>query len=143
MRREDEFRRFTVGRGYEGNSRNRIWVMVIAVCALLFTACSGVGKEKLAEATAMPRKTEKVQEQPKPSDVKLINGVEYIYGRNRRWPTVQGEPEYVWIRKDQDSPGLLESLKQPSATEEKEREDLKRRIERLEAELKKLDATAR
>ena len=40
----------------------------------------------------------------------MVNGVEYIYGKNRRWPSLAGVPGYVWIRKDQYSPGVFESV---------------------------------
>jgi hypothetical protein len=74
---------------------------------------------------------------PQLGAIKLMNGVEYIYARNVRWTPASQEPEYVWVRKDLYSPGLIASLNQPSMAERKELDQLRERIERLEAELKK------
>lgn len=82
-------------------------------------------------------KGEKVEEEaPKPGDIKVIDGIEYIYARNRRFMLSPYEPEYVWIRKDQYSPSLGETLALGFGVT-KEREELEKRIAKLEEELKK------
>jgi hypothetical protein len=78
-----------------------------------------------------------VTAEPQPGTIKMVHGVAYIYAKNRRWMPVASEPEYVWMRKDMYSPGLLYSIKESSEAEKKEIDQLKERIERLEAELKK------
>jgi hypothetical protein len=77
--------------------------------------------------------------EPKPGDIKVVDGVEYIYARNRRWVmNPLSEPENVWIRKDQYSPGIMEGLVSSAAgTSKKERTAMEDRIAKLEEELKK------
>jgi len=75
---------------------------------------------------------------PQPGDLKTVEGVEYIYGKNVRWPTMPGEPEYVWVRKDQYGSRAFDSLRDALA-DKKEMEELTGRIERLEREIKRLD----
>ncbi len=68
--------------------------------------------------------------------------MEYIYGKNVRWPTLPGEPEYVWVRKDQYASRAFDSLRDALSEQSDDRreiEELERRIERLEREIKRLD----
>jgi len=82
-------------------------------------------------------KGERIEEDaPKPGDIKVIDGIEYIYARNRRYMLTPYEPEYVWIRKDQYSPSLGETLALGFGVT-REREELEKRIAKLEEELKK------
>ncbi|OPY71013.1 MAG: hypothetical protein A4E57_00014 [Syntrophorhabdaceae bacterium PtaU1.Bin034] len=117
--------------------------LIILVLVLLLVSCSMPFGKKKAEAPATPQKSEKgekVQEtEAKPGDVKLVDGVEYIYAKNRRFQLTPYEPEYLWIRKDQYSPGLFESITAGSG--KKEREELERRMAKLEEELKKKGMT--
>jgi signal peptidase I len=83
------------------------------------------------------QKGEKIEEaEPKPGDIKVVDGVEYIYVRNRRYMLSPYEPEYVWVRKDQYRPSLGDALSQVF-TERQERQELEKRIAKLEEELKK------
>lgn len=78
--------------------------------------------------------------EPQLGDIKVIDGVEYIYVRNRKYMLTPYEPAYVWIRKDQYSPGIGEALSFSvggSAPSKKEREELEKRIAKLEEEMKK------
>jgi hypothetical protein len=117
--------------------------LIILILVLLLVSCSMPFGKKKAEAPAAPQKSEKgekVQEtEAKPGDVKLVDGVEYIYAKNRRFQLTPYEPEYLWIRKDQYSPGLFESITAGSG--KKEREELERRMAKLEEELKKKGMT--
>ncbi|HOP85188.1 MAG TPA: hypothetical protein PLM71_00085 [Syntrophorhabdaceae bacterium] len=102
---------------------------------LLFS-CGSIFSKKKEKDAAAKQKTEKVEDlEPKPGDIKVIDGVEYIYAKNRRYMLTPNEPEYVWIRKDQYSPGIIQSL--ISAAQTKENVELKSRISKLEEELKK------
>ena len=83
-------------------------------------------------------------EEPKPGDVKIMGGIEFIYGKNVRWPTMPGEPEYKWIRKDQYASRPFDTLADSlsdRAKDKKEIEDLQKRLDRLEQEIKGLDDT--
>ncbi len=87
-------------------------------------------------------KMEKIDEsgETKPGDIKIVDGVEYIYVSNRRYMYTPYEPEYVWVRKDQYSPRMGEGLltrKSETAAQKKERESMERRIAQLEEDLKK------
>ena len=78
---------------------------------------------------------------PNPGTIKSVDGVEYIYGKNRRFRNLPEEPEYVWIRKDQYRPRPFDALQDSlsnSADNRKEIEDLEKRIARLEAEIRGL-----
>jgi hypothetical protein len=132
--------------------------LLLLIILPLLLSCSlpfGLGKGKSdpaaakKEATAAktdkgkPAKTDKgerVEEaaEPKPGDVKVVDGVEYIYTRNRRFQLTPHEPEYVWLRKDQYSPGIFESLTEGG---KKERQELEKRMAKLEEELKKKGLT--
>lgn len=105
--------------------------VLVALCGLLLISCATTQNEKTASA---PQKV--VTTEPQLGAIKMINGIEYVYSKNRRWQSIPGEPEYVWVRKDLYSPRLFDSLKEP-ATERKELDRLKERIEQLEKELNK------
>ena len=118
------------------------WILAAVLTVLLpaLFSCGSVGTDTAAmngDVRKEPARTE--QKEPQPGDVKVVNGIEYIYGRNVRWMKEPYEPEYVWVRKDHYSPGLFESIRQ-STDKKKEFEDLKKRIEILEKELKKAEA---
>lgn len=76
--------------------------------------------------------------EPSLGDIKVIDGVEYIYTRNRKYMLTPYEPPYVWIRKDQYTPGIGEALSfGVGGPSKKERDELEKRIAKLEEELKK------
>jgi hypothetical protein len=86
------------------------------------------------------RTLERIDEaQAQPGDIKVIDGVEYIYARNKRYMSTPDEPEYAWIRKDLYTPGLGEAL---LSIGKKEREEMEKRIAKLEADLKKKGLSA-
>ncbi len=97
------------------------------------------GKKKADQAPQKSAKGERIDagSEPKPGDIKLVEGIEYIYARNRKFNVMAGEPEYIWYRKDQYSPGLFETLKGNIGTgDKKERTELEKRIAKLEGDLK-------
>lgn len=95
-------------------------------------------QQKKSEPTKAAQKSERIEEaEPKPGDINVIDGVEYIYARNRRYMLTPYEPEYVWIRKDEYSPGMFESLAKTLSGNEKEQKQLEDRIAKLEEDLKK------
>lgn len=111
-------------------------MICLFISLLLLFGCGSIFSKKKDKDTATKQKTEKVEDsEPKPGDIKVIDGVEYIYARNRRYMLTPNEPEYVWIRKDQYSPGIIQSL--VSSAQKKESDELKKRIAKLEEELKK------
>jgi hypothetical protein len=109
-------------------------VLVIASCSLPF------GKKKPDQTQQKAAKGDRIDapSEPKPGDIKLVDGVEYIYAKNRRFNNVPGEPEYIWYRKDQYSPGLFETITGNIAGsgDKKERAELEKRVAKLEGDLK-------
>jgi len=122
---------------------------IILFLALTFLSCSYIPftkkKEdkpatttKSAQTKGEKEKVDKVEAgDQKPGDIKVIDGVEYIYARNRRYMVSPYEPEYVWIRKDQYSPGLGEGLLSGGAASKKDRDEMEKRLAKLEEELRK------
>lgn len=96
-------------------------------------------KEAAQEVDKRGEKLEKVDESaPKPGDIKVVDGVEYIYASNRRYMYSPYEPEYIWIRKDQYSPRIGEGLLSGGGgMGKKEKEEFEKRMAKLEEELKK------
>jgi hypothetical protein len=121
--------------------------LIVPFIVLALASCSYipfVGKKDSSVQQKKPQepksvdKGEKVEPgEPKPGDIKIIDGIEYIYAQNRRFMLTPYEPENVWIRKDEYSPGMLESLGRRFSGDEKERKQLEERIAKLEEDLKK------
>lgn len=116
----------------------------IALLLILFLAsCSFWPFSSKKSSDAETKKTAKagtVQPkagEPKPGDINVVDGIEYIYAKNRRYMTTPYEPEYVWVRKDQYSPGLFDSLRSRAPGPTKEEKEMEARIARLEEDLKK------
>jgi hypothetical protein len=121
-------------------------IIIIFLAALFLTSCSYLPFTKKKDTVTKTDEKKPVQKkvdieevkEPKPGDIKVIDGVEYIYARNRRWMLFASEPENVWIRKDQYSPGIIESMMSSAAgTSKKEKTVMEERIAKLEEELKK------
>lgn len=122
-------------------------VLLISFSLIVFASCVSnpfaSKKDKGAgapTAEAKQRQTDKGtrigEEAPKPGDIKVIDGIEYIYARNKRFMFTPYEPEYVWVRKDQYSPGIGENLLTRGAST-KEQKELEQRLAKLEEEMKK------
>jgi hypothetical protein len=119
-------------------------ILPLAVLLLSINlSCAVAPQQEGSQSTGKVRPDVASVAQPKPGDLKTVDGVEYIYGKNVRWPTMPYEPEYVWVRRDQYASRLFDSLTEAlsnRADDRKEIEELQRRIERLEKEINKLDA---
>lgn len=119
--------------------------LLILILALVLASCSSIPflKKKTDSAgktttQAQTDKTARIEDQaPKPGDIKLIDGVEYIYARNRRFMFTPYEPEYVWIRKDEYAPRMGENLLSRGSMGTKERQELEKRMAKLEEEMRK------
>jgi hypothetical protein len=81
---------------------------------------------------------------PKPGDVRLIDGKEYIYAGNRKFGITPNEPQYQWVPKDEYAPGVFDSvagrLTGQNPAEKKERAELQQRMAKLEEDLKQKKA---
>ena len=121
----------------------------ILLCSLLLLSCtylSFANRDAAADSQKTTVKAEAAQKQqeaePKPGDIRVIDGVEYIYAKNRRYMSQPYEPEYVWTRRDQYTPGLSDSLRSRSPSPTKEEKEMEARIAKLEDELKKRGASS-
>lgn len=115
--------------------------IVLLLLASMAVSCNSLPFIKKKEAapqsqTKAEQATRIDEEAPKPGDIKVIDGVEYIYARNRKFMYTPYEPEYVWIRKDQYSPRIGEDIL-GARTATKEQKELEKRLGKLEEELKK------
>lgn len=120
--------------------------LIVLLIALSLVSCSTnpFAKKKDESTGATGSETKKGQSQkttqigeeaPKPGDIKVLDGVEYIYARNKRWQFTPYEPEYMWIRKDQYSPGWGENLL--TRGKSKDQKELETRLAKIEEEMKK------
>ena len=115
-------------------------LLIILLVCLLASCSIPFGKKKVDETATKTDKGQKIEDdQPKPGDIKMVDGVEYIYAKNRRFAQAPYEPEYVWVRKDQYSPGIFDTLtgKASAGMNKQERDELEKRMARLEEDLKK------
>lgn len=119
------------------------YIVLLISLSLVSCASNPFASKKEAKTTStsgakqeQPQSFARVgEEAPKPGDIKVIDGVEYIYARNRRFMFTPYEPEYVWIRKDQYSPRIGEDLMGRGST--KEQKELEKRLAKMEEEMKK------
>jgi hypothetical protein len=111
---------------------------LIAICmALLLVSCSGAAKNKtkIDEARKYLEDAEKARKSgPLEGDVRVIDGEEYVYGKNVKYMTSPGEPVNVWVRRDLYTPSLADTIPgrvgRPADT--KELSELEERLAKLE-----------
>jgi hypothetical protein len=129
--------------------------IILMLLVLSLASCSYLpfGKKKDEDPSKTGKKSDTASSQkksargdaeeikePQMGDIKVIDGIEYIYTRNRKYMLTPYEPPYVWVRKDQYTPGMGEALSfgiGDSKQSKKERDELEKRIAKLEEELKK------
>lgn len=129
--------------------------IILVLLVVFLASCSYMpwGKKKDEDPSKTAKKTDSATQkksvrgdaeevaEPQLGDIKVIDGVEYIYTRNRKYMLTPYEPPYVWIRKDQYTPGIGEALSfsigGSGGPSKKERDELEKRIAKLEEELKK------
>lgn len=114
--------------------------LIVVLASLFLVSCSHpplMNKNNTAESQKKPETVQKAREaEPQPGDTRVIDGVEYVYGKNVRYMVSPGEPEYVWARRDQYSPDPPDSSRSRTDTSAKEQKELAERIARLEEALK-------
>jgi hypothetical protein len=108
---------------------------MLLLVSLLISCSTSTGQKGPADA-AKTEKGEKLRQAgPVSGDVRLVNGVEYVYAHNSKFGVTPDEPEYAWVRKEYYSPGANEPPLSNSVWE-KERKELLERLEKLEAAVK-------
>jgi hypothetical protein len=122
--------------------------LLVLLLVLTLVSCSWPFGKKAQNAPAKSEKGDLVGESstPKPGDVRLVDGKEYIYAGNRKFGISPDEPQYQWVPKDQYSPGVFDSVASritgQSAEDKKERAELQQRMAKLEDDLKQKKAPA-
>ncbi len=122
-------------------SAKKCMVVLAAGIGLSLLSCANNPGGVSDARSGVTGKGQKVEEPAKPGDVKIVDGREFIYARNIRFNTAPQEPEYVWVNKADYTPGAFESLKGGKAGKD-ELAPLRKRIEKLEEELRKQDRAA-
>jgi hypothetical protein len=72
--------------------------------------------------------------EPQKGDVRVVDGVEYIYGKNPKYMLNPQEPLYVWLRRDQYGPDTLDDFAFRSPVPTEKEQALKARLDKIEAE---------
>jgi hypothetical protein len=130
-----------------------LWLAILS--AVLLISCShmpffgndqdkptGPGAKTAKVSPADPKGVdlgEEVKEDPKPGDIQIMSGIEYIYTKNKKYMLTPYEPEYVWVTKDQHVPDIGEQVKSAlSGGDNRGRAELEARLAKLEEEYKKI-----
>jgi len=114
--------------------------LIIILAAFFFVSCSHTTSMRDKGTDDSQNKPETAQKArgaaPQPGDIRVVDGVEYIYGKNVRYGSIPYEPLYVWVRRDQYAHGwdLGDRLGTPTK-DSKEWKELEERMARLEAQL--------
>jgi hypothetical protein len=120
---------------FPSRPENGLLKLIIILATLFLVSCShtsSMQNKGTADSQKKPGTAQKARgAEPQPGDIRVIDGVEYIYGKNVRYMVTPGEPLYVWVRRDQYTPGSSDSTGRPT----KELKGLEERIAKLEAEL--------
>ena len=120
-------------------------LLIILLVCLLASCSIPFGKKTPPPEATKTEKGEKIEDnKPRPGDIKMVDGVEYIYAKNIRFAQAPYEPEYVWVRKDQYTPSLFDKItgKGSEGMNKQERDELDKRMAKLENELKNKNAGA-
>ena len=114
--------------------------LLVILASLFLVSCSNpslMKKNVTDDSQKKPETAQKAREaEPRPGDTRVIDGVEYVYGKNVRYMASPGEPEYAWMRRDQYSADALDSSRARTAMPGKEQKELEERIARLEEGLR-------
>ncbi len=115
--------------------------LLVLLIVLVLVSCSWPFGKKTQNAPVTSEKGELVgqSDKPKPGDVRLVDGKEYIYAGNRKFGISPEEPQYKWVPKDEYAPGVFDSVAGrvtgQSAADKKERAELQQRMAKLESDL--------
>jgi hypothetical protein len=114
--------------------------LIIILATFFLVSCShttSMHTNGTADSQKKPETAQKARgAEEQPGDIRVIDGVEYIYGKNVRYGVNPYEPLYAWVRRDQYTAGWDVSDRLGASTKElKELKELEDRIARLEAEL--------
>ena len=117
---------------------SRATLCFVLVCALSLPSCTTLhnwafgGPEDDAKEAAREKRA---QQGPKEGDRKVEGGVEYVYTKNNRYMSDPYQPEYIWVKKSEYLQSRDDYMRQRLAAEKNERDDLRRRLAKLENEI--------
>ncbi len=111
--------------------------LIVILLSLLLISCSSSAKKKgqVDEAQAYAEAAQKARQSgPLEGDVRVIDGLEYVYGKNVKYMTTPDEPLYVWVRRDLYSPSLIDTMPARAGRpiDAKEQSELEERLAKLE-----------
>ena len=112
--------------------------LIVIFVVLFLVSCShspATKKNAFDESQKYLEDAKKARESgPLEGDVRVIDGVEYVYGRNVKYMSTPGEPLYVWVRRDLFTPSMGGTfpVRAGSPTKAKELTELKERLAKLE-----------
>ncbi len=114
--------------------------LMVIFMSLLLVSCSWFGgKKKDIDYTQQYLEDAKKARETGPleGDVRVIDGMEYIYGKNVKYMNNPVEPVYVWVRRDYYSPSLIDTLpgRVGSPTRTEQLSKLEDRLAKLEEQL--------
>lgn len=90
-------------------------LLVVSLLLSLLVSCSTrVGRNNPTDTGKTEKGTYARDREYQIGDVRLEDGIEYIYVKNRKFGVTPQEPECVWVRKDEYSPRLFEGLQTAS-----------------------------
>jgi hypothetical protein len=91
--------------------REGLCILIILLLSVSLLACSSSSKKKdespeqLILDAADARKTG-----PLPGDVRVINGVEWVYGRNVKYMDTPDQPLNIWVPREYYSPSVSDTM---------------------------------
>jgi hypothetical protein len=112
--------------------------LILIFVSLFLVSCShspATKKDTTPESQQYAEAAKKARERgPMEGDVRVVDGVELVYGRNVKYMSTPGEPVYVWVRRDLYAPSLLDTMPGHvgSPTNNKELSELEERLAKLE-----------
>jgi hypothetical protein len=116
---------------------SRAALFFVLLCGLFLVSCTSLhnwafgGPEDEAKEAAK----EKRAQGPKEGDRKVVGGVEYVYTKNNRYMSEPNQPMYIWVKKEDYLQSRDDAMRERLAAERKERDELRKRLARLEQEV--------
>lgn len=120
--------------------RAGLCILVMLFLSVSLVACgSPFKKPPETPEQALAEAVEARKTGPLPGDVRVIDGTEWVYGRNVKYMSGPAEPLYVWMPRELYTPSLTDTM--PGRVgypvkRDKEMIELEERLARLEAKIR-------
>ncbi len=94
--------------------RKNLLKLIIIVCTLVLFSCSSTPAPKLTAAQQAQKDLEDAKKAretgPLDGDVRVIDGVEWVWGRNVKYMNTPNTPLYVWLPREFYTPSLTDEI---------------------------------